>query len=1190
MADHNEAVFEKEICEYLEARGWLYSVNSHDGGEYDRERALFPTDLFAWLEMTQKTAYEKALKAAGSQAKFLDVLTAALDKPLEHGGGTLNILRNGVQYIGGGRLKMAQFRPETSLNATTVSHYESMRVRVVRQVHFSTADQRTIDLVFFVNGLPVATVELKTDFTQSLDEAINQYKHDRNPLTNGRPEPLLSFGHRALVHFAVSNDLAAMTTRLEGEKTHFLPFNIGFDSGAGNPPGTDGRSATAYLWERVWEKHTWLNIIGRLMIVQTKEEWDVTTGTSMRRTSMLFPRFHQWEAVTSIVAAVKEEGVGHRYLVEHSAGSGKTNTIAWTAHGLARLHDADDKKVFDSVIVVVDRTVLDSQLQDAIRQIDGNKKIVATISPEDVRKAGVKSKSGLLAQALKSGELIIAVTVQTFPHALEEIRSDASLKGKRFAVIADEAHSSQSGQISSKLKQVLTTEELKEIEEGGEVDVEAVLASEMTERAESENISYFAFTATPKNKTLELFGRKGPDGKPREFHLYSMKQAIEEGYILDVLKGYQSYDTALKIAGKAEASDGGEVEEATARKGLMRWVQLHPTNVIQKVQIIVEHFHANVAYLLEGKAKAMVVTDSRKSAVKYKLAIDAYIAKRRAEDASYNYRTLVAFSGGVTMPEDETWHSDWGPQPSKDDEFTEANMNPGAGADLAAAFKGDTYKIMLVANKFQTGFDQPLLSAMYVDKKLSGVTAVQTLSRLNRTHRTAGGEQKRKTFVIDFANKPEDIKTAFEPYFKNATLETETDPYVVVHLANKLAQAGIYTEDDVRKVAELWVTRKGNNALSAAISPAQHDFRRRYARAIEEEDKVRLQELDLFRKDVSTYVRLYDFMSQIVDYGDPYMEMLSIFLRLLEKVIAESAWAADVDLSDVVLVGVKHNKAIPVDISLVGDGQLKGISAAGTGAKKDPKYVALQVVIDKMNDLFGAETFAASQVREFVQGLVQRLLADPNLVQQTKVNSKKQFLESQDFQAAVTEAVADNQDAHNAMADYFFTDGPAINSIIVALADAFYEAAVEPYAAAGSVVAVDVAPPALSAPPRCRAHLTLLDDNPSVGTPVHVTLKLVAESQHPWARPGGRPALDIVAVPLSGAEVTPATMAYHPEDAESEQFRFTALEPGTHRIRFTLLHHDTGTVLQQVESDLSITETKSSGSGNRQLRPRTGRA
>jgi len=370
-------------------------------------------------------------------------------------------------------------------------------------------------------------------------------------------------------------------------------------------------------------------------------------------------------------------------------------------------------------------------------------------------------------------------------------------------------------------------------------------------------------------------------------------------------------------------------------------------------------------------------------------------------------------------------------------------MNPGAGSDLGAAFKGATYKIMLVANKFQTGFDQPLLSAMYVDKKLSGVTAVQTLSRLNRTHRTASGEQKRKTFVIDFVNKPEAIRLAFEPYFTNATLETETDPYVVVHLATKLAQAGIYTPEQGRGVAGLWVARKGNNALSAAISPAKNDFARRYAAAIEADDKVTLNTLDLFRKDVSTYVRLYDFMSQIVDYGDPYMEMLSIFLRLLEKVIADSSWAAEVDLSDVVLVGVKHTKGIAVDIALIGDGQLKGISAAGTGARQEPKYVALQVVIDKMNDLFGAESFTQSQVREFVQGLVQRLLAYPDLVNQTKVNSKKQFMESQDFQAAVTEAVVDNQEAYNTMSDYFFSDGPGISAVIMALADAFYEAAID---------------------------------------------------------------------------------------------------------------------------------------------------
>ncbi|KLL09665.1 type I restriction enzyme subunit R domain-containing protein, partial [Protofrankia coriariae] len=413
-------------------------------------------------------------------------------------------------------------------------------------------------------------------------------------------------------------------------------------------------------------------------------------------------------------------------------------------------------------------------------------------------------------------------------------------------------------------------------------------------------------------------------------------------------------------------------------------------------------------------------------------AIDAYLARRATEDASYDYRALVAFSGSVTMDENEEWTAEWGPAPSKDAEFTETNLNPGAGSDLAAAFKGETYTIMLVANKFQTGFDQPLLSAMYIDKKLSGVTAVQTLSRLNRTHRTAGGEVKRKTYVLDFVNKPDDIRAAFEPYFTNATLETETDPYVVAHLAAKLAQAGIYTADQVRDVAELWVKRKGNNALSAAIAPAKHEFAARYAAAIEADDKVTLSTLDLFRQDVSTYVRLYDFMSQIVDYGDPHLEMLSIFLRLLEKVIADSS---------VVLVGVKHEKRIAVDISLTGDGELKGISAAGTGTRKEPKYVALQVVIDKMNDLFGAESFTESQIREFVNGLVQRLLAYPDLVRQTQVNSKKQFMDSDDFKTIVTEAVLDNQEAHNAMADYFFNDGPGINGVMLALADAFYEVA-----------------------------------------------------------------------------------------------------------------------------------------------------
>ncbi len=528
---------------------------------------------------------------------------------------------------------------------------------------------------------------------------------------------------------------------------------------------------------------------------------------------MLFPRFHQWEAVTNIVAAVAEEGVGHRYLIEHSAGSGKTNTIAWTAHRLARLH-VNDEKVFDSVIVVVDRTVLDGQLQEAIRQIDGSGKIVATISPEDVRKAGAKSKSGLLATALKSGELIIAVTVQTFPFALDEIRADSSLKGRKFAVIADEAHSSQSGQISSKLKAVLTAEEVKEIEDGGSVDVEAVLAAEMTERAESENISYFAFTATPKNKTLELFGRKGPDGKPVEFHLYSMRQAIEEGYILDVLRGYQAYETALKIAGKVDESD--EVEEGAARKGLMRWVKLHPTNISQKVQIIVEHFHANVAYLLEGKAKGMVVTDSRKAAVRYK----------RGDRQVHRLEGLrLQHARRIQRLHQRRGVRHRGRHRSLDEP---RRRRPAQGVHQGRQQGHD--RRQQIPDRIR-----PAAAVRDVRRQdASGVTAVQTLSRLNRTYCTPSGKLKRHHDHrwSTSSTHPTTIKEAFEPYFTDAYLETTTDPNLVHDIAAKLDQAGIYEQSDIDAVLDAWVAAKGNQALDAALAPALTRYRTRRVTAL----------------------------------------------------------------------------------------------------------------------------------------------------------------------------------------------------------------------------------------------------------------------------------------------------------------------------------------------------------------------
>jgi type I restriction enzyme R subunit len=1031
LADYHEYKLEQEIAEHLQAHGWLYSEN--DRG-YDKERALFPEDIFGWLADTQSDELAKVVSGGSSnqaqqEAQVLDRLVKMLDTPLESGGGTLNVLRKGFSHISA-RFDMAQFKPESTLNPATVERYAKMRLRVMRQVHYSTATRHSLDLVLFVNGLPVATLELKTDFTQSVTDAITQYKKHRptkDPVT-GKPQPLFGFGTRALVHFAVSNDEVSMATKLAGEKTHFLPFNRGtLDGGAGNPPAADGRSAAAYLWEDVFERDAWLNILGRFLHLETRTSRDPISGELKRSTTLLFPRFHQWDAVTRLTDAVRAEGPGHRYLIQHSAGSGKTNSIAWTAHRLARLQ-VDNEKVFDSVIVVTDRTVLDAQLQDVIKQIDNDAGIVTAIDIDEARKQGATSKSGLLAMALTSGKLIIVVTIQTFPYAMKEIRQNAGLRGKRFAVIADEAHSSQTGQTATKLKAVLTAEERADLDDGGEIDVEALLAADASERAKSANISYFAFTGTPKAKTLQLFGRV-PEGadKPEPFHVYSMKQAIEERFILDVLRGYHSFQLAFRVAG--EAASDNEVDEAEATKRVKQWVKINPQTIAQKSALIVEHFRENVAPLLEGHAKAMVVADSRLAAVRYKREIDKYVAAK-----GYDIGTLVAFSGSISDVE-------YGLE-----EVTEAAMNPGAG-DLRKAFAGDDRKVMIVANKFQTGFDQPLLCGMYVDRRLSGVTAVQTLSRLNRTYRTPSGQVKDTTAVVDFVNPPEEIQAAFEPYFTDAYLETSTDPNLVHDIAAKLDATGIYEESDLDAVVNAWVKGKGNQALDSAFAPTltRYGLRRNAAIAADDGrgDKAELDALAIFRKDLGSFVRVYDFMSQIVDYGSAALEKRSIFYRLLDKRLHDDADVNDVDLSSLSLTAVRQIDKGKTNIDLGARVGLKGMTETASATPKDPKLVALQEVIERLNELFGAEEFSATQPETFVRGLIDRMLENDSLVQQAKVNSVKQFSESPDFDEAVVDAVSDNQGAYTKIADYFFADAPGRPGLILALAKAFHELAKE---------------------------------------------------------------------------------------------------------------------------------------------------
>ncbi|MFN8106662.1 MAG: type I restriction endonuclease [Nocardioidaceae bacterium] len=1036
MADYNEITLEQEIAEHLAAHGWLYSPND-DG--YDGERALFPEDIFGWLADTQPDELAKVVTTGAARedqqrAQVLDRLVKVLETPLESGGGTLNVLRKGFSHISA-RFDLCQFMPESTLNPATVERYDKVRVRVMRQVHYSTATNHSLDLVLFVNGLPVATLELKTDFTQSVTDAINQYKADRpvkDPAT-GKPQPLFGFGTRALVHFAVSNDEVWMTTKLAGDKTHFLPFNRGsLDGGAGNPPASGGKSATAYLWEDILQRDTWLGIIGRFLHLETKEETDPISGAKIKKSTLLFPRFHQWDAVTKLTEAVSLEGPGNRYLIQHSAGSGKTNSIAWTAHRLARLQ-VNNEKVFDSVIVVTDRNVLDAQLQDAIKQIDATAQqgqaysgIVAAIDIDEARKQGETSKSGLLAKALVNGKLIIVVTIQTFPFAMREIRENAGLRGKKFAVIADEAHSSQTGRTAADLKAVLTAEEMAAVEDGGEVDVEALLAAEASERAGSDNISYFAFTATPKAKTLELFGRVpegSVDGLPVPFHVYSMKQAIEEGYILDVLRGYHSFQMAFKVAGTADTEVEVDQSEATMR--VKRWVKLNPQTIAQKSALIVEHFRENVAGLLEGHAKAMVVSGSRLAAVRYKREIDKYVATK-----GYDIGTLVAFSGSISDAE-------YGIE-----DATEASMNPGAG-DLRKAFRGDAYKVMIVANKFQTGFDQPLLCAMYVDRRLSGVTTVQTLSRLNRTYRTPSGQVKDTTMIVDFVNLPEQIQADFEPYFTDAFLETATDPNLVHDIATKLDTSGVYEMAEIDAVVDAWVKGKGNQALDSAFAPTLTRFRTRHANANVSDDRAELDALAIFVKDLGSFVRVYDFMSQIVDYGSAELEKRSIFYRLLSKRLHDRIDADDIDLSSLSLVAVRQIDKGQTDLGLGDKVGLKGMTEAGSAEKKDPKLVALQEVIERLNDLFGAEEFTQSQPESFVRALIDRMLENEGLVQQARVNSVKQFAESPDFDEAVVDAVADNQTAHKVIADYFWSDAPGRPTLILALAKAFHELAAE---------------------------------------------------------------------------------------------------------------------------------------------------
>ncbi len=1003
MSLHKEIEFENDICAHLATNGWLYSEG--DFAQYDRARAMFPSDVTAWVQATQAQAWESLSKNHGAAAEA--VMLERIRKQMDDRG-TLDVLRHGVELLGLRHpLQLAQFKPALAMNPELQTKYAANRLRVVRQVRYSVHNENAIDLVLFLNGLPVATVELKSNFTQSVDDAVDQYRFDRHPKPKGQSaaEPLLDFPRGALVHFAVSNSAVMMATRLLGSATTFLPFNLGDHGAAGNPVNENGHR-TAYLWEQVWARESWLEIIGRYLVSKRNDKKQIT--------SIVFPRYHQLDATRKLLATVLAEGAGQKYLIQHSAGSGKTNSIAWTAHFLADLHDAQHKKLFDSVLVVSDRNVLDAQLQEAIFDFERTAGVVATIKGES------QSKSGELAQALSGGKKIVVCTIQTFPFALKAVQELAATQGKRFAVIADEAHSSQTGSAAANLKAVLSAEELLELQDGGEVSTEDLLAAQMAARANDLGVTYVAFTATPKAKTLELFGRRpnpnlpaSADNLPQAFHVYSMRQAIEEGFILDVLKNYTPYKLAFKLANDGREWDEKEVERSEALKGIMRWVRLHPYNISQKVLVVVEHFRENVQPLLEGKAKAMVVVGSRIEAVRWQLAMDKYI---KSQD--YRIGTLVAFSGEVNDKE------------SGIDSFTENSkiLNPNLGGrDMREAFKTDEYQILLVANKFQTGFDQPLLCGMYVDKRLAGIQAVQTLSRLNRAH-----PGKDTTYILDFVNDPEEVLAAFKTYYEVAELEGVTDPHLVYDLRAKLDAEGHYDDNEVDRVVNVEMNPKATQAeLSAAIEPVADRLLKRYKSAMdaakvaidlkdakaEQAAHDAINALGLFKRNLGAFQRVYSFLSQIFDYGNTDIEKRAIFFKRLLPLLEFGRERDGVDLSKVVLTHHKLKEQGKRNLPLVNGEypKLSPLTEPGSGEVREKDKIYLGEIIAKVNDLFEGELSDDDKLIYVNHVLKGKLLESKVLVQQANSNTKEQFANSPDLANELMNAIMDALTAHGTM-------------------------------------------------------------------------------------------------------------------------------------------------------------------------------
>lgn len=952
MKRTSEAAFETAIEAVLLGDGYAHV----DGKGFDRERAIFPAEAIAFIQATQSEVWKKldALHGEQTAARVLESLCKWLDTH-----GTLATLRHGFKCFGR-TLRVAFFRPAHGLNPELEARYQANRMGLTRQLHFSPKSEKSLDVVLSVNGIPVVTLELKNPLSgQTAANAIHQYRHDRDPR-----EPIFMFTKRALVHFAVDTEQAHMTTRLAGSATHFLPFNQGMDGGAGNPPDREGRNyKTAYLWEEVLARDSLLDLLARFLHLDVEEK--VTDeGKKVRKESLIFPRYHQLQAVREMVAAATGEGVGHNYLVEHSAGSGKSNTIGWLAHRLSSLHNERDERLFDSVVVITDRVVLDRQLQNTIYQFDHRQGVVQKID-EDSRQ---------LAEALEAGVPIIITTLQKFPFVtgqlskLSEERGEGGkshLPTRKYAVIIDEAHSSQSGDTATELKSVLGGAELRQraqemAMEEGEVELERLFRS-MAKRGKQPNMSFFAFTATPKHKTLAIFGRNG-----EPFHRYTMRQAIEEGFIEDVLKSYVSYKTYYKLIKKAE--DDPNVERKKAAKALARFMRLHPHNIGQKTEVMVEHFQQFTRHRIGGHAKAMVVTGSRLEAVRYKQEFDRYI-----QEKGYPIRSLVAFSGKV---EDDKVAGK---------SYTEVEMNGGLKEkELPDAFAKPEFRVLLVAEKYQTGFDQPLLHTMYVDKRLAGIQAVQTLSRLNRTH-----PLKDDTFVLDFVNDPAEIQEAFRQYYEGSVMGEEVDPDKLYEVKAELDASGIYLQTEVAEFARVFFAPKrrqspgDHKAMNAILDQA-------VARFVQLQNTEE-EEAELWRGKMQAFRNLYSFLSQVIPYQDSDLEKLFTYLRHLALKLPKRKSGSGYQFDEEVELDYYRLQKISEGSISLDEGYAKpldGPREVGSGLIREDR-VPLSRLIDIINERFGGELNEADQL--FFDQIAEAAAQNESLQKAAEVNSLDKF-------------------------------------------------------------------------------------------------------------------------------------------------------------------------------------------------------